>query len=170
MKSQTVALGGVLAALAVVLLLLGGVLPLATYIGPMLASGLLLPLRAEAPKEICLGWYGVVSLLAILFCPDPEVSFLFVFLGWYPVAKPGLDRLPRLLRAVLKLLIFNLCIAALYGLLIWVFQLQELVEEMRETGTGMLIVLILMGNLCFLLFDKLLDKVAQILTNRAKRQ
>lgn len=169
MKSHVIALGGILAALAVVLLLLGGLVPFATYVCPMLASGLLLPLLAQTSKGICLSWYGAVSLLAVLFCPDPEAALVFVFLGWYPVAKPGLDRLPRLLRWPLKLLIFNLCVAAVYGLLIWVFQLQALVEEMQETGTGMLVVLILMGNLCFLLFDRVLDRATGILASRQKK-
>ena len=169
MKSRPIALGGVLAALAVVLLMLGGLIPIAIYISPMLASGLLLLLLAEMPRGLCLGWYGVVSLLAVLLCPDPETALVFVFLGWYPVAKPGLDRLPRLLRVTVKLLIFNLCVAALYGLLIWVFRLQALLEEMQETGAVTLIVLILMGNLSFVLFDQVLDRMTRILANRPKQ-
>ena len=169
MSAKSLALGGVLAALATVLLMLGSVIPGATYACPLLASSLLVPLLAALPKRLCLGWYAVVSVLAVLLCPDRETAFVFVFLGWYPVAKPGLDRLPRLLRVPVRLLVFNLCVAALYALLIWVFQLQALVEEARETGAVLLAVLILLGNVAFLLFDRVLARLPRLLARRKNR-
>ena len=61
MKAGAIALGGVLAALAVVFLTLGGMVPMATYACPMLASILLIPLRSELSKVQCVGWYIIVS-------------------------------------------------------------------------------------------------------------
>ena len=157
--AKQLALGGVLAALAVVLLLLGGVIPIGTYIAPMLASLPLIVLLAELPKGLCLGWYAVVAILGVMLCPDKETAFVFVFLGWYPVAKPALDRLPRLPRIAAKLLIFNLAVAALYALLILVFRLEALVQEAKETGLVLLLVLLVLGNVTFLLYDILLNRL-----------
>ena len=171
-KTQTtrqIAQGGVLAALAVVILLLGGVIPVGTYLAPMLASLPLIVLLSELPKSLCLGWYAIVALLGALLCPDPETAFVFVFLGWYPAAKPALDRLPRLPRAVCKLLIFNAAVAALYALLILVFRLEALVNEARETGTALLIVLLLLGNLSFLLFDLVLRRMTALYERKRKK-
>lgn len=158
-QAKHIALGGVLAALAAVILLLGGIIPVGTYIAPMLAALPLVILLAELPKSLCLGWYAIVALLGVLLCPDKETAFVFVFLGWYPLAKPRLDRLPKLPGLLCKLLIFNASTAALYALLILVFRLEALVQEAKETGLVMLLVILLLGNLSFLLFDVLLGRL-----------
>lgn len=169
MKARQIALGGILAALAVVILLLGGIIPVGTYLAPMLASLPLVVLLAELSKGLCVGWYAVTALLGILFCPDKETAFVFVFLGWYPLAKPCLDRLPKLPGLLCKLLIFNASIASLYALLILVFHLEALVREARETGAVMLIVLLLMGNLSFILFDVLLGRLTVLYQGKRKK-
>ena len=170
MKAGQLALGGVLAALAVVLLLLGGMIPVGTYVAPMLASLLLIPLLAELPKKLCLAWYAAAALLGVLLCPDRETAFVFVFLGWYPIARPALDRLPRLPRLAAKLLIFNAAVAALYALLILVFRPEALLQEARETGAVLLIVLVLLGNLSFLLLDLVLKRLGILYQIKKRRR
>ena len=174
MKNQTqttrqIALSGVLAALAVVILLLGGVIPIGTYLAPMLASLPLIVLLAELPGGLCLGWYAVMSILGVMLCPDKETAFVFVFLGWYPIARPALDRLLRLPRIAAKLLIFNLAAAALYALLILVFRLEALVQEAKETGFAMLLVLVVLGNLTFLFYDVLLNRLTALYRIKRKK-
>ncbi len=53
MKStaKELALGGVFTALGVVFLCLGGIVPLALYACPILASAVLLPVRERLPEE-----------------------------------------------------------------------------------------------------------------------
>ena len=167
--AKQLALGGVLAALAVVLLLLGGVIPIGTYIAPMLASLPLIVLLAELPKGLCLGWYAIVAILGVMLCPDKETAFVFVFLGWYPIARPALDRLPRLPRIAAKLLVFNLAVAALYALLILVFRLEALVQEAKETGLVLLLVLLVLGNVTFLLYDILLNRLTVLYRIKSKK-
>lgn len=168
-KTKQIALGGVLAALAVVLLTLGGLIPIGTYIAPMVAALPLVILLAELPGSLCLGWYCIVALLGVLLCPDKETAFVFVFLGWFPLAKPGLDRLPKLPGLLCKLLIFNASTAALYALLILVFRLDALVQEAKETGLVMLLVILLLGNLSFLLFDVLLGRLTVLYRIKHKK-
>ncbi len=158
MNARTVALGGLLAAAAVLLMLLGGLIPAATYVAPMLASMLLIPLLTKLPRVGCVGWYAVVSLLSALLCPDKETAFVFVFLGWYPIARRPLSRLPRLPRIAVKLLIFNLAAAALYALLIFVLQLDAVAAEAKELTLALGVALALLGNVTFLLFDLLLGR------------
>ena len=168
-KTRQIALGGVLAALAVVILLLGGIIPIGTYIAPMLASMPLIVLLTELPRGLCLGWYAIVAILGVTLCPDKETAFVFVFLGWYPIARPALDRLPRLPRIAAKLLIFNLAVAALYALLILVFRLEALVQEAKETGFAMLLVLVVLGNLTFLFYDVLLNRLTALYRIKRKK-
>ena len=167
--ARQLALGGVFAALAVVILLLGGVIPIGTYIAPMLASMPLIVLLKELPRGLCLGWYAIVAILGVMLCPDKETAFVFVFLGWYPIARPALDRLPRLPRIAAKLLIFNLAVAALYALLILVFRLEALVQEAKETGLAMLLVLVVLGNLTFLFYDVLLNRLTALYRIKRKK-
>lgn len=168
--AKQIALGGVLAALAVVILLLGGIIPMGTYLAPMLASLPLIVLLAELPKGLCIGWYAVVAVLGAVLCPDKETAFVFVFLGWYPILRPALERLPRWLRIPVKLLIFLIAVSALYALLILVFQLEALVNEARETGIPMLIGLLAVGCVTFLLFDLLLFRLTNIYKYNIKRK
>ena len=169
MQAKQIALGGVLAALAAVILLLGGMIPVGTYVAPMLAALPLVILLAELPKSLCIGWYAIVALLGVLLCPDKETAFVFVFLGWYPLAKPALDRLPKLPGLLCKLLIFNASTAALYALLILVFQLEALVREAQETGMILLVFILLLGNLSFILFDLVLDRLTALYRIKHKK-
>ena len=120
MKGTTrlLALCGVLTALGVVLLCLGGIVPFALYICPILASIALLPVRSRPRYAWCC--YGAIALLGLLLCPDKEVSLLFCFTGYYPLLKPRLDALrSRLLTLTLKLLWAAVSMAALYALILY---------------------------------------------------
>ncbi len=169
MSARQIALGGIFAALAVVILLLGGMIQVGTYVAPMLAALPLVILLSELPRSLCLGWYCIVALLGVLLCPDKETAFVFVFLGWYPLAKPGLDRLPKLPGLLCKLLIFNASTAALYALLILVFRLDALVQEAQETGMILLIAILLLGNLSFILFDLVLGRLTALYRIKHKK-
>ena len=65
-KSTEIALCGMMTALAVVILCLGGLIPAATFCCPVLASLVLLPVmqrwgrRDAAPGDVC--WYPTSSL------------------------------------------------------------------------------------------------------------
>ena len=170
MKAKELALGGVLAAAAVGLMLLGGLFPLAVYAAPMLASMPLVLLLRRLPRGVCVGWYAAVSLLSLILCADKETALVFAFLGWYPIAREPLQGLPRLPRIALKLLIFNAAVAALYALLILVLRLDELVAEAKELSFAMGALLLSLGNAGFLLFDRLLAVQTSYIESRAGKR
>ena len=87
--SKQMALCGVLAALAVSTMVLGGLFPAATYFCPVLACLMLVPVTQTCGRRIAWAWYGAVAILSCLLCPDVEASALFVFLGYYPIVKGG---------------------------------------------------------------------------------
>ena len=172
MKHKTsagaVALGGTLAALAVVFMMLGGIIPIGTYCCPILASLLLIPVLDCCGVGLAWAWYGAVGILGALMCPDKEAAAVFVFFGYYPICKPYLDRLPKLLRRLCKALLFNLSVVVMYALLILVLGMAALGEEFRQTGTVMLILLLVLGNVTFLLVDVLTGRLT--LLYRAKKK
>ena len=157
MKSREIALCGMMNALAVVLLSLGGLVPAATYCAPLLAMAVLLPVQEEYGKKMALTAWVSVSLLALMLTPDRETALVYVFFGWYPVARPQIAALPfRLLRLAVKLLIANGSILLLYGA---VLRLMGLTDDLLE-GTFLLnAALLVMGNVVFLLLDKALERL-----------
>lgn len=160
MKGTTrlLALCGVLTALGVVLLCLGGIVPFALYICPILASIALLPVRSRPRYAWCC--YGAIALLGLLLCPDKEVSLLFCFTGYYPLLKPRLNALrSRLLSLTLKLLWAAVSMAALYALILYVLCLPAVVEEFAATGRWLLAATIAMGVALFFVYDVLLGRL-----------
>ena len=78
-QASSIALGGVMAALAVVFLCLT-VIPVATFICPTLCMMLLRFVSQKCGKRIGWAWYGAVAILGVLLAPDKEAAAVFVFL------------------------------------------------------------------------------------------
>lgn len=152
--ASVIALGGIMAALAIVIMSLGGMLGIATYAAPILCAVLLQLVRNLCGRRIAWAWFGAVALLSLLLCPDKEAAAVFLFLGYYPMLKPWLDR--RKLSWLLKFLYFNVSTGAMYFLLLKVLGLAELGQEFASMGRLLLIILLVMGNVTFYLLDRLL--------------
>ena len=154
--SKNMALGGVLAALAVVIMCLGGLIPLATYTCPMLCCLLLKFVCQSCGKRIGWSWYGAVAILSLLMGPDKEAAAVFVFFGYYPLVKPKLDGMK--LGWLFKALLFNVSAMAMYFLLINLFGMAQLAAEFQEMGNVLMIVTLALANVTFFLLDKLLGR------------
>ena len=84
---KSVAFGGMFAAVALVIMCLGGLIPLATFVCPMLATLVgQIVLRACGEKTAWC-WYGTVAILSAFLAPDKEGAAVFVFLGYYPIIR-----------------------------------------------------------------------------------
>ena len=92
--ASSIALGGVLAALAVVILCMGTLIPVATFVCPMLCMLLLKAVLSRCGDRVGWAWYGAVAVLGALLAPDKEAAAVFVFLGFYPIIKPKMEMLP----------------------------------------------------------------------------
>ena len=153
---QNIALGGLLAALSVVIFCLGGMIPVATYVCPTFCIMICQAVLRICGKRLAWAWYAAVAILALLFSPDKEGAALFVFLGCYPMLKIWLD---RTVPAVLwKLLYFNITVALLYGSLIYLLGMNRLLEEYTELGIVGLVIMLILGNVVFFLLDFLLGR------------
>lgn len=155
-SAKYVALGGVMAALAVVIMCLGGLIPLATFVCPMLCCLMVKLVLTLCGQRIAWAWYGTVAILCALLGPDKEAAAVFVFLGYYPIVKPKMDKLP--LKWLWKVLYFNIVTLAMYALLVYVLGMAELAAEYREMGVILTVVTLLLGNLVFVLLDFLLGR------------
>lgn len=154
--AASIALGGVFAALAVVIMALGGLIPAATFVCPMLCMLILSLVLKQCGHRIGWAWYGAVAILSALLGPDKEAAAVFVFLGYYPILKPKLDTLP--LKWLWKGLIFNVAILSMYWLLMNLFGMTALLEEFGEMGTVMTLATLALGNVTFYLLDLVLSR------------
>ena len=150
------ALGGILAALALVIMNLGGLIPVATYVCPMLCCLISQLVLKMSGARIAWAWYGAVAILGLLLSPDKEAAAVFVFLGYYPMVKPWMDR--RKAKWLWKGLLFNGSVLVMYWLLMHLFGMTQITEEFQGMGIAMTAVLLILGNVTFFLLDKLLSK------------
>ena len=171
MKRATheLALCGVLCALGVVLLCLGGI-PLALYLCPMLASLVLLVAREECRMSYVWCCFAATALLALLFGPDPECTLLYCFFGYYPLLCPMLERIRnRQLRILVKLFYFAVSLSTMYALLLFLFRLDAVVEEWNSTAPALLWATVAMGLALFALYDRLLPRLTLLYRRRKRR-
>lgn len=154
--ASSIALGGVLAAASVVVMCLGGLIPIATYVCPVVAMLVLQIVFRICGSRIAWAWYGAVALLSLLMCPDKEAAFVFLFIGYYPIVKPAIDR--RKCPWIFKALLFNLAMVLLYWILLHLTGMAELQQEFSEMGTALILLLLVLGNVTFFMLDLILGR------------
>lgn len=152
--AANVALGGVMAALAMVVMSMGTLIPVATYVCPMLCAVLLQMVLKTCGQRIAWAWYGAVAILSLLLAPDKEAAAVFAFLGYYPIVKPKLDRLKG--KRLWKTLLFNVSTLVMYWLLMHIFGLDQIASDFEEMGAVMTVIMLILGNVTFFLLDRLL--------------
>lgn len=145
-----------MAALAVVIMSLGTLIPVATYTCPMFCCLMLQLVMKLCGSRIAWAWYGAVTILSLLMAPDKEAAAVFGAIGYYPIVKPKLEKRP--FSWLWKGLVFNVSILAMYTLLLKFIGMERLVQEFSEMGSVMTGILLLLGNVTFFLLDRLLSK------------
>src|SRR5699024_5757664 len=95
-NGRKMALGGIMAAVSIVLMLLSAVVPTMSYGLPALCGVLTTLVVIECGDRTALLMYGAVSILSLLLLPAKEsaVVYLLVF-GWYPVAKRRIESINK---------------------------------------------------------------------------
>ncbi|MEE1199492.1 MAG: hypothetical protein U0L09_02460 [Christensenellales bacterium] len=156
-QSERMAFSGMMTALAVVVMLMGGVIPLATFVSPAVAGILLIPVMVETGKRFALGAYGAIALLSLILGSDKESALLFAALGYYPVLKVKLDSIRRAgLRLAAKLAVFNLAVAVVLLTATLILNMEALAAEYAAMSGIMLAAFAILANLTMLLYDRAL--------------
>ena len=158
------ALSALMAALGGAIMLCSNLIPILTYVSPMLASLTLIPVLVEFGRKYAWMTWAVTALLALLLCADREAAFFYLFVGYYPVLKPTLDRIPsKLFRFLAKLLLFTAAFLLLFVLLTFVMGLEDMKSEMLLSIVVYAVLVAVM-----LLFDRVYDKAAIIYVRRLR--
>lgn len=156
-KARSIAFGGMLTAAAVVIMCMGSIIPVNTYICPVLCILMTQPLLRMFGRRIAACYYGAVGVLSLLLAPDREAAVVYAMMGYYPLLKPAMDRIrPRGLAVALKGLLFAavgianpLVMMAIMGVDAWS-------SEMAEAGWLLSGLTAVMWMVMFFLVDRLL--------------
>lgn len=163
-----VAFCGLITALGAALMLLGGVMVIATYAAPLVASALLLPVLIEYRSGPAWLVWLATALLSLILGADKEAAFFYLFIGYYPILKPALEKRPKPVRTALKGALFAASIAALYTFLCLVLHLDAVTAELSELGTAMEIGFFALLLLCLFLYDRLLNALCVLYVRRLR--
>lgn len=110
-NTYNIVLGGLIAALSILLMLLTALFPMANIILPAIAGILLICTVFEMGE----GWsfliYAVTGILSFLILPSKSPAVYYVlFLGHYPILKSIIERLNnKTLQWIIKIAVFNVC-------------------------------------------------------------
>ncbi len=168
-QTSKTALGGIVSALSVTLMLLTAVIPFMTYAIPLLAGALLILMVIEINKKWALVVYVAVSLLAVFVVPDKEAATFYVaFFGYYPIIKSSLEKhLPIVVEWIVKLVIFNAAVIGAYFVSVKILGIPF--EDMQELGKYGIPIVLGLANLTFVMYDILLTKLVTLYIHKFRK-
>lgn len=167
-KTKSTALSGLLTALSVIIMLPTLVIPVLTYVSPMVSGIINIPVIKISGKKFAWGVYFATSLITLILLSDKEASLLYItFFGYFPIIYKDIGKLKKLFAAVIKFVLFNLSTVATSFAAIYIFKVP--VEEFTDMGKYSVVILLLLGNVAFIFYDIAIKKYIPILENTADK-
>lgn len=169
-QSSKTALGGIIAALSLVMMLLSTVIPFLTYVLPAFAGAVLILMVIEINKGWAACTYAAVSILSLILLADKETAMMYVaFFGYYPIVKNVYEsKLKKLPCIIVKFLTFNASVVAAYLAMIYIFAIP--IEGMDDFGKATIPVLLVMGNVLFILYDYVMTRFITIYSIKFRKR
>ena len=179
MQSRRIATCGVLCALAIVVMMTGSLIGVGTFAAPLIAIWLLLPVIRIFGRKASLTAYAAVALIGLMILPDRELALFYCAFGWYPAAKPLIDRIPgKVLRFFAKLAIYLALVLLLMYLVYSVLGIEKTEDiairiyylpGLPIPFTAIDFFVIAAGAAMFFFCDHSLDKTTDFFTAKAKK-
>ena len=168
-KSFKVALGGVVTALSVALMLLTGIIPTLTYAMPALCGFLLTVLCIEIGKKFSIAVYIAISIISMLFVADKEAAVMYVmFFGYYPIVKGIIEKkCNKTVEWILKMLLFNITIIVASVIAVKVFMIP--IDETGTFGKFAIPLLLILGNIVFIIYDIAMTRIITVYIYRWRK-
>lgn len=153
--SYIVSLCGIMCGLALVMMFFLSMLPAFEYISPAVSGMLIWVIRERLGVKYGIISYIAVGILCLIFTPNYEASMMYIFLlGHYPIIRQFLMKLPNaFLRWLAKLAVYSVSAIACYWLLINLFSMTHLLEDMGEFGQYGAWILLAFGAAAFVMYD-----------------
>lgn len=153
-------MGGIASTLCLLLMLMT-LIPFMTYAMPAMAGIVLIVVVIENGYRTAVMVYAAVAFLSLFICPDKEAAMMFVgFFGYYPILKGKLERIhSRFLEYVAKYALFNVAVILTTLIIVYVFGLTEILEEMGLFGKYTALATLALLNVVFAVYDRALSRI-----------
>lgn len=167
-KSKQIAVCGVLSALSVALLFLGSVIWVLAYIMPLVTGLLMIILTQNVNKKSAWTVFAAVSIICLLIMPDKECGLTYMFFfGFYPIIKENVDKIKsKILLWLARLGIFNAGIVLSQLICFYIFG----IEFDNFLGRWGIVLLLVIANLMYLIYEKLLGMITVIYIKKYKNR
>ena len=161
-KTKKLTLCATLAAMGVVLLLIGGFIEVLDLSMAALASFFCIFAVIEMGRGYPWMVFAVTGILAVVIMPQGLGGWLYlIFFGYYPILKEKIEKLFMPLAWLLKLIVFNLAVTVYAVICYFLFfgQLEALFNEAASllggVGNGAVIIaaIYLVLNIVFVVYD-----------------
>lgn len=154
----------VLSALATVIMFVS-YFPYLTYAIPALAGLCVMVVVIETGCKWALFSYLTSSFLAFLFAETESKILYIMFFGFYPIIKCIIEKIgKRVVEWILKFSVFNVAIIASYLLFSEIFMIS--MEDLGPLYNYGGIILLVLGNFVFVLYDIAISRMAMLYINR----
>ncbi|MGN1418108.1 MAG: hypothetical protein ACI4W6_02135 [Acutalibacteraceae bacterium] len=170
-NASKTAIGAMAIALSVIILMPTAI-EIFVYALPAFAGLITAFCVIELNKKWALGVYAATSIIGLLVITNKEAIMMYVaFFGYYAIVKSILEsKLPKVAEYICKFLIFNVSVVAATFILIKVFAIPF--DEIMGIESDSVFwrkfavpIMLLLGNVVFILFDFLLTRVITLYIN-----
>lgn len=156
-KTKNTAVCGLMTALSVVLMMLTTLIPVFMYVIPIVTGIIVLFVADVSNKKWGAGVYFSTAFLSLLLITDKEAALTYaLFFGYYPLIKESIEKLPKALAWILKIVLFNIAAVGIGVISFYVFGISG--DEYDEFGKYTIPILLIMANVAFVLYDFCLTK------------
>lgn len=165
-KSFQIAFAGIITALSVALLYLGGAIWILAYVMPMLAGLIMIFTTESFGTKTALLVYACVSVLSVFLIADKECALMYVmYFGYYPILKPLIEKFKsKFLVWLSKLIVFNTAIVFVELLCFFVFH----IPFDDFFGKWGMVILLVCANVVFFMYERLFSLVLILYQKKLK--
>ena len=150
-KTRYTTISGMVSALSVVIMLLTNIMPSMMYVIPIITGAIVFAVNEIIGKKWALGVFFVTSFISFILLTDKEAALNYtLFFGYYPLLKPVYEKLSKVLSWGVKVLTFNVALVAIGLIVIFIFKLPFLDEDMGKFTIPVFAVLF---NIVFVMYD-----------------
>lgn len=149
-----IAYSGIVCAMST-LIMFAAIIPSMTYIMPALAGIVIWSVSGQINRSWAFMTFAAAALLSLFLSPEMESkTFFILFFGYYPLLHE-IIRYVRFLpvRFLVKLLLFNITAVTAYQIVVHLFMVTDILNDLSEFGEYAVYVFWGMGNVAFFSYD-----------------
>lgn len=164
-NTKRLAIGGLTTALVCMVMLLANFIPIGQYAIPATAGLIIYMMTFVSGRRWGIYSYVASAIISFIICTDKETAMCFaLFFGYYPLLKSLFEKINvKVVGFILKLVVFNSAAFAVYYICLYVF---GITQNFNIFGLNLPLVMLLMFNLVFIAYDRMLTVYEK---NYAKR-